>query len=69
MSSHATDYGIVAAFIASERQWRERVFAKDPAKRDRKLADCDRALAALQRLAGLESPIEPPAPDQPSLFG
>lgn len=63
----ANDYAIVAAFIAAERQMRERVFASDPAKLARKLADCDRAAAALQRLAGI-SPTTTPLPNQRSLF-
>lgn len=64
----ASDYAVVAAFIDSERRWRERVFAKDPAKLATKVADCDRAAAALRRLVGFDEPDPTPAPNQPSLF-
>jgi hypothetical protein len=44
------DYDAVARFIEAERGWRERVFAKDAKKLAHKVAECDRALAALRRL-------------------
>jgi hypothetical protein len=62
------DYDAVARFIATERGWRERVFVKDPKKMQHKVAECDRALAALRRLyLGLDdSPeVEGPAAAEP----
>jgi hypothetical protein len=65
------DYDAVARFIATERGWRERVFAKDPKKMQHKLAECDRALAALRRLYLGADADEAPAAEpvaRPGLF-
>lgn len=45
-----TDIETVRKFILDERRMREHVFRHKPHQRDRKLADCDNALAALRRI-------------------
>jgi hypothetical protein len=55
-------YTTLRTFLQSERTWRQRVFAKKPDQLAAKLADCDRALAALEELARLT------VVEQPTLF-
>lgn len=40
-------------FIRREREMRHYVFQSKPMKRDKKVAECDEALAALEALQGL----------------
>lgn len=68
--ARAAAYNRVLAFITAERGMRERVFARDPKKLAHKVAECDRALAALDALY-LDTPLDEPEAhfERPSLFG
>jgi hypothetical protein len=57
-------YATVRKFILDERAMREKVF-KDPLTRAHKVAQCDRALAALTLI---KPPDAKPLPAQPTLF-
>ncbi len=65
-----SDYATVQKMIQVEREKRKRFLSGED--RDRKVADCDRALRALGRLgaamAQILGPAAPPAIDQAPLF-
>ena len=68
--ARAAAYNRVLAFISAERGMSERVFARDPKKLAHKVAECDRAIAALDALY-LDKPLDEPEArfERPSLFG
>lgn len=58
----ATDIQTIRKFIQDELKMREYVFRRQPDKQHRKIAECDAALAALDRL---EAAL---VPEHPKLF-
>lgn len=65
-------YTTLKTFITRERAMRQKVFRSKPDLLRQKLADCDRALEALDRLHPHDPSADshqPDQPDQPTLFG